>query len=117
MTADARIPVTILERDALAAWLEAGGAAALVVDGPETPPGFVATERFDARPPHRFGCGCCAGRSGAALALDRLFQGRVRGRTAWFDRVAVLPASEMSRQQAAAALADDVLTFARFRPG
>jgi hypothetical protein len=28
---------------------------------------------------HAAACSCCAGRSGVALALDRLFQARVRG--------------------------------------
>lgn len=115
---DARIPVTLLpDGAALAAWLGAGGPAALLTDGAEPGPGFVATERFVPRPAHRFGCACCAGRPAAAVALDRLFQGRARNRSGWFDRVAVLAASAAARQEVAAALAGDVLTLARFRPG
>lgn len=116
MTADPRIPVTLLpDAAALPAWLGAGGPAALVTDTIGTPPGFVAMERFDARAAHWRGCACCAGRTAAALAFDTLFQGRVRGRLAWFDRVAVLAATPAARQQAVAALQDDVLTLARFR--
>jgi hypothetical protein len=111
--ADPRIPVTILAADGLAAWLAAGGPAALVTDGADLP-GFAAAERFDPRPMHRFGCACCAGRSAAAVALDRLFQARARGRAPWFDRVAVM-ASPAARADIAAALAGDALTLARYR--
>jgi len=115
MTSDPRIPVTILtEADALPDWLSAAGPAALVTDATRPAPGPIATERFDARPLHRFGCTCCAGRSAAAIALDRLFQGRARGRTPWFDRVAV-SGSDAAREQVAAALREDALTLARFR--
>ena len=112
--ADPRIPVTILAADGLAAWLAAGGPAALVTDGPEAATGFAATERFDARPMHRFGCACCAGRSAAAVALDRLFQARARGRAPWFDRVAVM-AGPAAQADVAAALGGDALTLARYR--
>lgn len=116
MQTDARIPVTILPGgDALAAWLGAGGPAALLTDGPAPPAGPVATERFDPRPRHRIGCACCAGRSAAAVALDRLFQARARGRSPWFDRVAVVAAQAAARDQVAAALREDALTLARFR--
>jgi hypothetical protein len=113
---DSRVPITYLPAaEALAAWLDAGGPAAVLTDAPAAPEGAVATERFDARPPHRFGCGCCAGRSAAAVALDRLFQGRARGRSAWFDRVAVVAANPAAQAQVAAALREDALTQARFR--
>lgn len=118
MPPDPRIPVTILpDAGALAAWLGAGGPAALLTDAPAPNPGFVATERFDPRAAHRFGCACCAGRSAAAVALDRLFQGRARNRTAWFDRVAVLAAAPASRREVSAALTGDALTLARYRQG
>ncbi|MBR0683416.1 hypothetical protein GXW74_23220 [Roseomonas eburnea] len=118
MPSDARIPVTILaDSDNLAAWLGAGGPAALLTDAPQLGPGFVATERLAPRPAHRFGCACCAGRSAAAMALDRLFQGRARNRTGWFDRVAVVAVSATAREEVAAALREDALALARFRPG
>jgi hypothetical protein len=117
MTANPRIPVTILPgADALPAWLAAGGPAALLTDAAARAEGPVATEGFDPRPPHRFGCACCAGRSAAAVAFDRLFQARARGRSPWFDRVAVLALTPPGQAQVAAALQQDALTLARFRP-
>lgn len=117
MPPDPRIPVTILTEAALPAWLGAGGPAALVTDAAPPPAGFVAAEPVESRPVHRFGCACCAGRPAVAIALDRLFQARVRGRTPWFDRVAILVAAPAIRQDLAAALAGDALTLARYRPG
>lgn len=118
MPADPRIPLTILpDAEALAGWLAQGGPAALLTDAAASPPGPVATERFDPRPPHRIGCACCAGRSAAAVALDRLFQARARGRSPWFGRVAVLVATPAGGAQVAAALGGDALTLARFRAG
>lgn len=118
MTPNPRIPVTILpDAAALPGWLAAGGPAALLSDAATPPAGpVVATEAFDPRPPHRFGCACCAGRSSAAVAFDRLFQARARGRSPWFDRVAVLAVTPSGQAQAAAALREDALTLARFRP-
>ena len=49
-------------------------------------------------PGHAAGCACCAGRSPAAVALDRLFQARVRGACSWFDRVVAL--AETARRRA-----------------
>lgn len=112
---DSRIPLTRLPGPAaLAAWLGQGGPAALLTDAPQAAAGPVATERFDPRPLHRFGCACCAGRSAAAVALDRLFQARARGRSPWFDRVAVI-AGPAAEAQVVAALREDALTLARFR--
>jgi hypothetical protein len=110
------IPVTILpDATALPAWLDAGGPAALLSDAATALDGPVASEAFDPRPPHRFGCACCAGRSAAAVAFDRLFQARTRGRSPWFDRVAVLALTPPGQAQVAAALREDALTRARFR--
>lgn len=118
MPSDARIPVTFLpDAAALGAWLAAGGPAALLTDGAEVPPGLAASQRFTPQSAHRIGCACCAGRTAAAIALDRLFQGRARDPRRWFERVAVLAATPVARREAAAALEDDVLTLARFRPG
>lgn len=118
MPQDARIPVTFLPgAAALQAWLAAGGPAALLTDDAAIPPGMAAAQRFAPRPAHRIGCACCAGRSAAAIALDRLFQARARDPRLWFERVGVLVLSAAARREAAAALAGDVLTLARFRPG
>jgi hypothetical protein len=114
---DSRIPLTCLPDAAdLPGWLAAGGPAAVLADGPVTVDGVVAAECFDPRPRHRFGCACCAGRLAAAVALDRLFQARARGTAPWFDRVAVIATTAAGRDQAEAALREDVLTLARFRP-
>jgi hypothetical protein len=118
MSPNPRIPVTFLpDAAALPAWLAAGGPAALLSDGAAPAAGAVTMEGFDPRPPHRFGCACCAGRSAAAVAFDRLFQARARGRSPWFDRVAVLALTPPGQAQVAAALREDALTLARFRPG
>jgi hypothetical protein len=117
MIPNPRIPVTILpDAAALPGWLAAGGPAALLSDANAPTDGPVATEAFDPRPPHCFGCACCAGRSAAAVAFDRLFQARARGRSPWFDRVAVLALTPPGQAQVAAALQQDALTLARFRP-
>lgn len=113
---DPRIPVTLLpDQAALAAWLDAGGPAAVITDAAPPPDGAVASEQIAPRALHRFGCGCCAGRSAAAVALDRLFQARARGRSPWFDRVGVL-GREATQAEVAAALREDALSLARFRP-
>jgi hypothetical protein len=116
MPTDPRIPVTILpDAASLPAWLGTGGPAAVLADGPVPPSGAVAVEPFTARPLHRFGCACCAARSAAAIAFDRLFQARARGRCPWFDRVLVMAASPTGRSEAALALAQDPLTASRYR--
>jgi hypothetical protein len=116
---DARIPVTVLETPAaLPGALGAGRPAALLAEG--TAPHHTdarATESFAPEPRHPVACACCAGRSAAAQALDRLFQDRVRGRVGWFDRVVVLAATPAGRAELALALAQDPLTTARFRAG
>jgi hypothetical protein len=48
-------------------------------------------------------------------ALDRLFQARVRGQSAWFDRVVALVETPHAAAQVVTALAEDALTAARFR--
>jgi hypothetical protein len=64
---------------------------------------------------HATACACCAGRTPVAVALDGLFQARIRGGCDWFDRVLALVPDEAARQEVAAALRDDPLTVARFR--
>ncbi len=114
---DARIPVTILPDAGALPGALAGRPAALLAEGAADHNGATVTETFAPEPRHAVACACCAGRSAAAQALDRLFQARVRGKAAWFDRVLVLAATEAGRAELAQALAQDPLTSARFRAG
>ncbi len=116
---DARIPVeTVTDEAALASALAAGKPAAVLAEAPPPalPPGAAALVSFDlSGPTHAIGCACCAGRSPAATALDRLFQARVRGACGWFERVVALAETDLARAEVAAALKDDAVTAARFR--
>ena len=125
---DARIPLLVVsDRTALAAALRDGTPAAVLAEAelpklaeaeqPKLPPGAVGQARFAATGPHAGGCGCCGGRSPAALALDRLFQARVKGETGWFQRVVALAPGEAARGAILAALREDAVTRARFRVG
>ena len=120
-TLDARMPLVILaDPAALPALLAAGGPAALLVEAPALPrpAGAVAAESFaPAMAAHPAACACCAGRSPAAAALDRLFQARVRGSAPWFERVVALASTEAGRAELDAALVGDAVTTARFRAG
>ena len=62
---------------------------------------------------HAAGCGCCAIRSQAAVALDRLFLQRVRGEVPWFTRV-VMPFPDPA---VLVALRTDPVLSARYRLG
>jgi hypothetical protein len=112
---DARIPVTLLPDAAALPGALAGRPAALLAEGAAHPASATVTESFAPESRHAPACTCCAGRSAAAQALDRLFQARVRGKAAWFDRVLVLAATDEGRAELARALAQDPLTTARFR--
>lgn len=116
---DARIPlVTVPDEAALAAALADGRPAAVLAEAPPParPEAAVALVSFDLTgPQHVAGCACCAGRRPAALALDRLFQARVRNACPWFERVVALAETDAARAEIAAALRDDALTAARFR--
>jgi hypothetical protein len=116
---DVRIPLTVVtDETALLRALSAGKPAAVLAEAPPPalPPGAVALVSFDlSGPTHAAGCACCAGRSSAAAALDRLFQARVRGQCGWFDRVVALAETEAARAEVAAALREDAVTAARFR--
>lgn len=120
-TLDARIPLVILaDAAALPAVLAAGGPAAVLAEAPALarPEGAVAAEDFaPAIAAHTAACACCAGRSPAAAALDRLFQARVRGGVPWFERVVALAGTAAGQQEIAAALSGDAVTAARFRAG
>lgn len=104
-TLDARIPVSF------GTWPEAGPPAAWVGHGP-APHGAV-TAVAPSGTAHLAGCTCCAGRTPAAEALDRLFQARIRGACPWFDRIVVEPGAGPA---VAVALREDPLARARFRP-
>jgi hypothetical protein len=117
-TLDARLPLHVVESAAaLAEALAAGPKTAVLAEAPPPPlpEGAVALASFDPWMPHGAACGCCGGRLAAAVALDRLFQARVRGACPWFDRVLALAETPEARQAVAAALAEDAVTSARFR--
>ncbi len=105
---DARIPV-VINPDELAA-----GDAVLVEAGVAVPPGAGV---FVAEGPHVVGCGCCAGRYGAALALDRFFLLRARGELAFFRRVAVRTVSPAGEASVRTAIETDPVVSARYRLG
>ena len=145
-TLDARIPLIVVEDlIALAAALAGGGAAvlaegvagarpvgaagnvppppaagAMLAEGAAlpVPAGAVALMQFDpATHVANCDCGSCGGRNAAALALDRLFQARVRGSVPWFKRVVALATSAPGQAALREALAQDTVTAARFRAG
>lgn len=92
--------------------------AVLVEDGCAMPPTGHAV-RFalgGAKPGHFAGCACCTLRGPAADALTALFRARATGAAPFFKRLVVLasPAGEAAVQ---AALAEDVVSAARFRLG
>ncbi len=104
---DARIPV----------WLgslgELGVGDAVLVQGAGEV-GAGAVERFEPGA-HAAACGCCAGRSPAAQALDRLFQRRARGEVGFFRRVLAVTSSEAGDLEVWSALRSDAVASARFR--
>jgi hypothetical protein len=118
-TLDARMPVMVVANAAaLAAALAAGPPAAVLAEAPLPPAlssGAAALEGFEAWMPHAAACGCCGGRPPVAVALDRLFQARVRGQCAWFERVLALAETPEAFQAVAATLNEDAVTVARFR--
>ncbi|MDO9707617.1 hypothetical protein [Paracraurococcus lichenis] len=116
---DARIPLVVTATEAdLAAALAAGPKAAVLAEAPPPalPDSAVALASFDIALPHAAACTCCGGRSPAAAALDRLFQARVRSQCPWFDRVVALAETVAAQAEIAAALREDAVTAARFRP-
>jgi hypothetical protein len=116
---DARIPLRVFSDPAtLAEALAAGPPAALLVEAPPAPlpDGAVAQASFDPFMSHEVACTCCDGRSPAATALDRLFQARIRGQCPWFERVLAMAETPEAQASLQAALHEDALTSARFRP-
>lgn len=100
---DARIPVIL--------WTDAAPPPA------SADAAILGEAAFDAAPLHPIACTCCTGRSDAALALDRLFQGRARGTLPWFKRVIAIVPNPEAQAAIRAALAEDALTAARYRRG
>lgn len=81
-------------------------------DGAATIARYAPTE-----PNHAASCACCAGRPPIGMALDRLFQARVRGNCPWFGQVLALIPDAEARREVQSVLENDPLTAARFRPG
>ena len=115
-TLDARIPLLLVKDEAgLDAALAEGPPAALLAEAPALDRLGLPFEAFTTAEAHAAACACCAGRPAAAVALDRLFQARVRGQCAWFERVVALAGSAAGRAQVLAARHGDGETAARFR--
>ncbi|MFC7543192.1 hypothetical protein ACFQU2_32170 [Siccirubricoccus deserti] len=103
-TLDARIPLILVEDPAaLAAALAAGPPAAVLGVLPSGQARAVVAEGFDPSTPHAPACACCQGRPSAAVALDRLFQARVRGQcpgsSGWWPWPTPLPAAPLWRRR------------------
>lgn len=109
-TVDARIPVR------LGALTDAADGDALLLEGDGAAPSGLPAAHFSlsvaAHPP---GCACCAERSPAAMALDRLFQARAKGEIPFFRRVLAVTGSVEAETALWAALRCDQLASARFR--
>lgn len=88
--------------------------AALVGENAIAPAGAVLTEQF-AEVGHVTGCGCCRGRSAAAIALDRMFLARARAVVPWFDEVVASVRDAQAEACLRADLAADAVSTARFR--
>ena len=111
MTDDGRIAVLI------GALADAGAGDALLIEGDRPAPASSLLQRFQGArvSGHLVGCACCALRSPAAEALGRLFLDRLRDGAAYFNRVVAVPATAEGEAALRDALADDLLTRARFR--
>ena len=96
--------------------MPAPGDAALVEHGAPPPPG-IPHALFSPATDHPVGCTCCAARTGAALALDRLFLRRVHGEVPHFNRIAAVLATAAGETSLRAALAEDPVISARYRLG
>ena len=91
---------------------EAGGGTALLVEGGGAPDG-IAAESFEGE--HVVGCSCCGARSPAAVALDRLFQRRVRGQVEFFTGVVAVTSTAEGDLAVWAAVRNDPVASARYR--
>ena len=109
---DARTPVRLVFAGGE---VPSGAGVVLEGDAAAAPSGLAAV-RFDLPTTgHAVGCACCAPRNPAAVALDRLFLGRVRGEVPDFREVAAVVRTEAGAAAVRAALATDPVVAARFR--
>jgi hypothetical protein len=93
----------------------ADGAPAALVEGDGSTAGPVAHFTVPSGMAHAIGCACCLPRGPAAVALGRLFLARARGEAPLFDTVTAVTRSPAGEAAVRAALAEDVVTRARFR--
>lgn len=111
MVGDERIPVRFgTVRDA-------GPEEALLLEG-DLPADRGAVARFALSrriAAHAPGCACCAPRRPVAIALGALFLARARGELPWFRSVVAVTQTAAGVDAVRAALAEDLLTAARFR--
>lgn len=109
---DARTPVRLNGSPA-------PGGVWLLEDGAPAPADAAWIERFPTPVPgaHPIGCACCQPRSGAALALDRLFLARAKGQAPWFAEVFAASATELGAMALRQALTEDPVARTRFKPG
>ena len=96
---------------------EAEPGDALLIEGAAPAAGaavarFVVPARVGGHP---VGCACCAPRGPVATALGGLFLARARGELPWFRCVVAVTESAAGAAAVRAALAEDVVTRARFR--
>jgi hypothetical protein len=108
---DPRIAVRIAPAAEVGA-AEVGAAALIEGAGPTA--GSVAHYSLPATA-HALGCACCLPRGPAAVALGRLFLARARGEAPLFDTVVAVTRTPAGEAAVRAALADDLVTRARFR--
>jgi hypothetical protein len=97
---------------------EAEPGEALLIEG-QVPTGGPAVARFvvPARiGGHPAGCNCCAPRGPVATALGALFLARARGELPWFRSMVAVTQSAAGAAAVRAAMEEDVVTRARFRP-
>ena len=107
---DARIPVRLGHP------ASAGPDDAILLEAGLSPPSCGVVERFEPSPPlHAAGCACCGGRSATSVALDRLFQRRVRGEVPFFRRVLAVTETPEGDMAVWTALRTDPVAAARFR--
>jgi len=88
--------------------------AVLVEDGLASPKAGYAVRFALALPGHVLGCTCCKLRTPVADALARIFRERATGAAPFYHRVVVL-ASPAGEAAVRTAVAEDVMTHARYR--
>lgn len=106
---DARVPVV------LGVPSDVGEADAVLVERAAALAGGAQESFLPVAGAHIAGCACCVARGPAAVALDRLFQRRVRGEIGFFRRVVVITATAEGDLEVWSALRNDPVVSARFR--